>query len=827
MGYPASDASAGGRQNFANQSALAGSPVQLVVGPLLAKWASLNYETGAAGQPTSAVSTVLTFRATLASVQSFSKGLLTAAQTGAGAGKAFFVGGLVNAAYGQAGGAAGGLGLAIGDESLVAGKRRQDFEGGFVDYAPGDAAAQVHLGVRQPLVTATPSAVLVGTRLRLAVGGFDDGATVRVSVAGQPDFTVKTTNGAYTWETVVPLTSKSGTVAIRAVDTGTAAAANGSYAVRSALELALQLSKASGDGQTGLPGAVLGNPLDLLVKDTSGSAVAGIPVQFQVSPGAELVSAAAATDDAGHALAIVRLPASEGLTLVTAGAGKQAVTFSAQAQRGSLQNFPKQSQSASPGTDVPLGNGSGTITAKGALLTASSAILRFYQNRGDLPTPNGFADPVVLNQFLRGFCVADLQGAQLCDGFLTPPDSTDQIVNPWRLAAFVGGNLDVSALPPDLGLVRQSLSDGMPVLLALALSGGGSHYVVATGVNADGGIAIMDPNPVYGFSNLGQFTAGRAVLAGALRLIPRTPASRGFLIAGNGQFQVTSPAGPCGVSFQAPLDPAGAMFGFRFCDGTRDVYQLDTAANTAFQLSLTDLGSPGARTDIAGQGATSLAIYRRGAQWTASTQSLTFTAAGIVNAASFAPTLSPGALFTVFGSGLAKAGVDTTIQVNGEDAALVAQTPFQISGVIPLDLSPGSYSLSINSPYGSAAQMVTVADASPAIFLTAPKQGAVVNQDGSLNAPANPAKRGDVVVVYCTGLGAVARQGSLQAASMPVSVLLGETSVRPSFAGLTPGFVGLYQVNVQIPGATPPTLELPLTLQQGGVSSNTVLVAVQ
>ena len=822
LGYPAADAIAGGRQNFVNQSALAGNPVRLVSGSLLTKWASLNYETGAAGQPTSDTAIVLTFRATLASIQSFSSGLLMVAQTGPSAGKPYFVGGLVNAAYGTAGGATGGLGLATSDESLVAGKRRQDYEGGFVDYAPADAAAQVHIGDRQPLVTATPAAVLVGTRLRLAVGGFADGATIQVTVTGQPDFTVKTTTGAYAWETIVPLTAKSGPVAIHAVDTATNAVADGIYTVRTALELTLQLLKASGDGQTGFPGAVLGIPLDLLVKDTSGSPVAGIPVLFQVSSGADLVSSSAVTDDAGHASAQVRLPSREGLTLVSAAAGKTVVTFSAQAQRGSLLNFPKQSQSVPPATDVPLGNGSGTITDKGAFLTAASSILRYYQNRGDLPTPNGFSDPLVLNQFLKAYCVPDQQGAQICDGFLTPADSQDQIVNPWRLGAFVGGKLDVSVQAADLGPVRQSLSGGVPVLLALTLSAGaGSHFVVATGVNADGGISVMDPSPVYGYSSLGQFTSSGATLAGVIRMLPRNPAARGLLITGNGALNLTSPAGPCGVPLQLP------NFGLRYCDGTQDFYQLDSGSSSTFRLVLTDLGTPASRTDIAGQGATSLAIYRSGSQWTAAPQSLAFTAAGIVDAASFKPALSPGALFTVFGTGLTRAGADTAVQINGVPAELVAQSPFQVSGVVPLDLAPGTYDFSINSPYGSGTQRISVLEAAPAIFLVGPNQGAVVNPNGTLNAPTAPARRGDVLVVYCTGLGAVARQGALQVASIPVTVALGDASIRPAFAGLTPGFVGLYQVNVQVPSATPPSLEIPLMLQQGAASGNAVPIAIQ
>ena len=47
----------------------------------------------------------------------------------------------------------------------------------------------------------------------------------------------------------------------------------------------------------------------------------------------------------------------------------------------------------------------------------------------------------------------------------------------------------------------------------------------------------------------------------------------------------------------------------------------------------------------------------------------------------------------------------------------------------------------------------------------------------------------------------------------------------PTFAGLAPGFVGLYQVNVQVPTTVIGTV--PVTLTVGGITSNTVTIAVQ
>ena len=840
LGYPTSDATAGGRQQFENQAALAGTPPQLVSGNFLPKWAALGYETGAAGAPSSAVSQVLTFRATLGQMQSFTKGVMASALTGPQAGKTYFVSGLILAAYNQASGAAGQLGLPTGDEFTASGKRRQDFEGGFADYTPGDATAQVHPTARTPLVTATPGTVVAGGRVRLAAGGFADASTLRVSITAQPDFVVKTDNGAYAWEVIVPANAASGVVSIRAADTASGASASATYTIRAASDAVLQISKVSGDGQTGQPGALLTQPLTIAVRDDAGNPVAGTPVTFAASPGGQILAASRVTDANGQARASLRLPPSDGVALATAQAGHGIVTFSAQAAHSALSGFPAVRQAA----DVPLGNGGDTITQKGALLAAATAILRYHQNRGELPNTNGFADPQLLNQFLKNFCVFDTQGAQICDGFLTPPGSQEQFVNLWRVPAFVGNSVTVSVEPPDLGRVRDLISQGYPVLLALALSSQGAalggHYVVATGIAADGTLLIMDPNPAFARSNLNDYLTGFAgiqgTLAGAVRLIPQPSVTPGFLLAGNPVFDIGSPRASCGINLDLPAvaattGPAPSSlpvpFRLRFCDGSEAEYQLDVSSSGPFQLGLTDLGSPANRVDLSGAGNVAFRVARAGAQWSAAAQDLNFTAQGVVNSASFTADIAPGGLFAVFGSGLARAGTNTTVEVGGIPARVVGQSPFQVNAEVPLVLGAGSYNLKITSVYGSAQQPIEVKDVAPAIFSVSAQTAAIVNADGTLVTPDNPARRGGVIVIFATGLGAVASQGNLQVAQSAVTAVLNGVELKPAFAGLTPGFIGLYQVNLAIPAAMPPSLSTPLVLRQGSTTGNTVQIAVQ
>ena len=143
-------------------------------------------------------------------------------------------------------------------------------------------------------------------------------------------------------------------------------------------------------------------------------------------------------------------------------------------------------------------------------------------------------------------------------------------------------------------------------------------------------------------------------------------------------------------------------------------------------------------------------------------------------------------------------------------------------------MAPGVHILRIQSAYGSSQQAVTVSAVAPGIFLIGnPPIGAITNQNFNLVGPSNPLRRGQALVIFATGLGAVTQSGQLSPTNAPVTVVLNGTELPASFAGLAPGFIGLYQVNVTIPAGTPPGLGIPLMLKVGGQQSNPVLVALQ
>jgi uncharacterized protein (TIGR03437 family) len=137
----------------------------------------------------------------------------------------------------------------------------------------------------------------------------------------------------------------------------------------------------------------------------------------------------------------------------------------------------------------------------------------------------------------------------------------------------------------------------------------------------------------------------------------------------------------------------------------------------------------------------------------------------------------------------------------------------------------------------------SIAPFAPALFtlVTNPTQGLVTIAGSQvLAAPSGggrtPVAPGASVSIYCTGLGAVSNRpptGAVALAS-PLSVTtttptvtIGGIAAPVSFSGLAPGAAGLYRVDVQVPMGTPAGAAVGVVLSIGGVTSNTVTIAVQ
>jgi uncharacterized protein (TIGR03437 family) len=229
---------------------------------------------------------------------------------------------------------------------------------------------------------------------------------------------------------------------------------------------------------------------------------------------------------------------------------------------------------------------------------------------------------------------------------------------------------------------------------------------------------------------------------------------------------------------------------------------------------------------------------------------------GIVHGASFAKGgLAPGSIISVFGLGLAGAAAGaaavplpqslagSSLNIGGTGVPLYYASEGQVNAQVPYELPPGTPQAFLQvSRSGSAfvtdAETITVIPARPGIFAVgAPDgQGVVTDPAGRLVNAGAPAAAGDVVVIYASGLGATDRPVRTGEASpsdpparavAPVTVTVGGQPATVQFAGLTPGFVGLYQINVQIPSGVTPGSAVPLTVTQDGIASNTVTIGVR
>ena len=238
-----------------------------------------------------------------------------------------------------------------------------------------------------------------------------------------------------------------------------------------------------------------------------------------------------------------------------------------------------------------------------------------------------------------------------------------------------------------------------------------------------------------------------------------------------------------------------------------------------------------------------------------------FASAGVVSAAqpqSFVPT-APGSIVSIYGNLLAQNNMaastiplptelaESQVIMAGELMPLYYVSPTQVNAQVPYDINvnaPQQILIQRGLTYSKPVE-VNVAPAQPAIFedtSTSPNQGIIIvvreqgaNQIQFEAKPGSPAMPGDVIVAFCAGLGAVSPSvpsGSAGGAPVPtttnnVQLKIGGQSAPISFAGLAPGFVGLYQVNSVVPNGVPTGDAVPVTVSVAGQTGPPVTMAIQ
>ena len=204
---------------------------------------------------------------------------------------------------------------------------------------------------------------------------------------------------------------------------------------------------------------------------------------------------------------------------------------------------------------------------------------------------------------------------------------------------------------------------------------------------------------------------------------------------------------------------------------------------------------------------------------------------GAASGASGAATaVAPGALISIYGQGLSDASMESTapnlpsglngtqVLLGNRPLALRYVSDGQVNAQVPFDL-PVNTTQQLVVRRGTALsvpQQLLVAPALPGVYTTdgtGSGIGVITEATtGSLVSLQNPAMVGDVVVIYCSGLGEVNPPvltgtpaplgGPLSSVVAPVTVEIDGIDAPVLFAGLVPGFPDLYQINAQVPCGT-------------------------
>jgi uncharacterized protein (TIGR03437 family) len=262
--------------------------------------------------------------------------------------------------------------------------------------------------------------------------------------------------------------------------------------------------------------------------------------------------------------------------------------------------------------------------------------------------------------------------------------------------------------------------------------------------------------------------------------------------------------------------------------------------------------------------------------WGQASNAPSYTAAGVVNAASYQPALAPNTLASLFGTnlswstrGLVPADVaggslpmslaNVEVFIGWYQAHLLYVSPTQINFLIPGYLRSGQDVQLFVDRQGVHGPLVTVHldPAAPALFEeTAALLPAVTHQDGSLVTHDSPAAAGEIVSLWSTGLGSIydpfagcvndgendgvlpavaawlcscmAPPAPPQCAIDQFSVWLNGAAVDPKliwYAGVAPGYAGLYQVNLQLPDTMTSNPEIRLVIGEYKSPAGMVLPA--
>ena len=223
------------------------------------------------------------------------------------------------------------------------------------------------------------------------------------------------------------------------------------------------------------------------------------------------------------------------------------------------------------------------------------------------------------------------------------------------------------------------------------------------------------------------------------------------------------------------------------------------------------------------------------------------TTMGVVNGASLLPgPVAPGEIVTLMGAGIGPttpqqptgSATNTvlggmSVLFDGIPSPILYAAPDQINLIVPYEVY-GKSSSQLQVTHQDeviAALSVVVADAAPALATldaSGVGPGAILNRDGTINTPSNPAEKGSVVVLFATGAGQTDPPGTdgkiaadvLPKPLLPVSVQIDNLDAEVWYEGAAPTLVaGVLQVNCIVPANASSGYTVPVVLKVGNASS--------
>ena len=398
---------------------------------------------------------------------------------------------------------------------------------------------------------------------------------------------------------------------------------------------------------------------------------------------------------------------------------------------------------------------------------------------------------------------------------------------------------------PTLGIFNNAVH--LNTVLAPAPNGAGILLA-----SADGNLMLYDANAdtftasrkdfsalggSFASSSFGQYLVDNNVLNSSLvpikKLDNSNGSSSGFAFIDQGAYRTTaSSASAPGVVQKVDLASGGTIRPTRMVEapltGTKDF---------AFVRTLAPLAGRTAIMSLSISGVTVL-------PWNYDAAVAAPTISQLVNAADQTSPVAPGGLITVFGNNLSPVNLatnevplptalaDSCLTVNGVPVPMLFVSSAQINAQLPFNVD-GNATMVLRTPGGiSDNYLFSILPAAPSVFRTGtagPETGlaTIVRAENSeIVTPTNPIHPGDTLTIFATGLGRTnpnidaglpAPSNPLPSALIPPTVTLGGSPLTITFAGLAPGQIGVYQINVVVPrGGVPEGMPVPLVIRQGG-----------